>query len=371
MKKLKIFINKYHYTKEISSLPDFAVFIILFALLFIPSLFYGTAIRFKNFLYRINILKEKKVKPYVICVGNLTTGGVGKTPIVCEIANYCANVLNKKTAIISRGYGAKLNNKKVNIIKDYSKIYFDDGALCGDEALLCAKNTKNCIILTSKDRIKAAKFAADNYKTQVVILDDGFSNRKIKKDFSILVVDSKKQFGNSHLLPLGALREPLCEAKRANYVIVSNKNDISADKAKEEISKKLKTNKITLCNFIEGGYYNIKNNLEIQFLNKKEAIAFCAIGQPQQFYNYLQNSFDILYTKTFCDHYSYIKDDIENLVKTAQKYKCDMIITTQKDEVKIKPYLKEINSVNFVTMRLDAQFENKNLFFTIERELKK
>ena len=370
MKKLKIFINNYHYAK-ISSLQDFVASAFLFILLFVPSLFYSAIIRCKNFLYAINILKEKKVEPYVICIGNLTTGGVGKTPIVCEIANYCSNVLNKKTAIISRGYGAKLDNKKVNIIKDYSKIYFDDGSLCGDEALLCAQNTEGCLVLTSSDRIKAAEFAAKNFGAQVVILDDGFSNRKIKKDFSVLVVDLKKQFGNTHLLPLGPLREPVSEAKRANYIIISNKNNTDTKEAKKEISKKLKTDKITLCNFIEGGYYNIKNNLEMYFSDKKDAIAFCAIGQPEQFYNYLQNSFNILYTKTFCDHYSYTKKDIENLVNKAREYKCGIIATTQKDEVKIKPYLKEENSLNFVTMRLAVQFEDKGLFYAIERELEK
>ena len=96
MENLKVIISKYHYAKK----PALLVSLLLFVPLGIISVFYGIIIISKNFLYSIKILKEKKVKPYVICVGNLTTGGVGKTPIVCELANYCANELKKKTAVI-------------------------------------------------------------------------------------------------------------------------------------------------------------------------------------------------------------------------------------------------------------------------------
>lgn len=365
MENLKVIISKYHYAKK----PALLVSLLLFVPLGIISVFYGIIIISKNFLYSIKILKEKKVKPYVICVGNLTTGGVGKTPIVCELANYCANELKKKTAVISRGYGAKLNNKNVNIIKDYTKTYYDDGAICGDEALLCAQNTKNCIVLTSKNRVEAAQLAYKNYGCEVVVLDDGFSNRKIKKDFTILTIDSKKQFSNGFLLPLGALREPLGESKRADYAVISNKGDENILENKKEILEKIKTKKSVICNFTQGGFNNIKNGLEVQ-INNKKVIAFCAIGQPQQFYNYLKKSLNLVYAETFCDHYSYTQDDIEKIVKKARELNIDTIITTQKDEVKIKQYVKNISAINFLSMKLCANFTDNGLFYALERGIK-
>ena len=358
MKNIKVFINEYHYKKASNSL--------LFLPLGFLSIFYSTVVFLKNLLYKTNVLKEKKVKPYVICVGNLTTGGVGKTPVVCKIANYIANTLGKKTAIISRGYGAKLSNKNVNVIKDYKKIYFNNGLICGDEALLCAKNTQNCVVLTCCDRVKAANFAHKNFGVEVVIMDDGFSNRKIKKDFTILVIDSKKQFGNGALLPLGPLREPVNQAKRANYFIVTNKNNTQLQKAIEEITRKIKSDKITVCNFVEDSFYNIKNSLQIIPSNQK-AIAFCAIGQPEQFYEYLKNHFDIVYTKTFKDHHAYCKKDIDNLIEISIKKGANTIITTQKDEVKILPFTKD---VNFVSLKLRAEFSDMGLFWAIEKGIK-
>ncbi len=358
MKNIKVLVNEYHYKKNPKGL--------LFLPLGFLAIFYSFVITLKNFLYEIKILKEKKVKPFVICVGNLTTGGVGKTPIVCEIANYIANKLNKKTAIISRGYGAKLNNKNVNVIKDYKKTYFSNGTICGDEALMCANNTKNCIILTCKDRQKASNFAYNNYGIEVIILDDGFSNRKIKKDFSILVIDSKKQFGNGYLLPLGPLREPLAQAKRADYLIITNKNHIKKDETKEKIARKLQTKKITTCNFTEDYFYNIKNKMQIIPSNQR-AIAFCAIGQPKQFYEYLKNHFDIVFTKTFEDHHAYTQNDIDYLIKKAKENSANIIITTQKDEVKIAPFIKD---VCFLSLKLKSEFSGMEVFWAIEKEIK-
>ena len=223
-RNIKTNFQDIHYLRQ---KPNFA----LNNLLKIGEFFYKNVINFKNFLYEKNFLTEKEVAAYVICVGNLTTGGVGKTPIVANLANEISK--NKKVAIISRGYGAKLSNKTPNIIKDNKGIKFKDGSICGDEPFQLAKKVgDNVVVITSKDRIKACELAIVKYGAEVVILDDGFSNRAIKKDKIILVVDSKMRFGNNHLLPLGPLREPIKEIKRADEIILVNKGD--EDNAEEE-----------------------------------------------------------------------------------------------------------------------------------------
>ena len=155
--------------------------------------FYKIAINSKNFLYETGFLKETKVKANVICIGNLTTGGVGKTPIVETLSK----ILSKE--------------KKVAI-------------LCSDEAYQLAKKTPdNVAVIICKDRLKAANYAIYKYNSEVIILDDGFSNRKIKKDKTFIVIDSKMRLGSNRLLPLGPLREPVCEIKRADEIIIVNK----------------------------------------------------------------------------------------------------------------------------------------------------
>ena len=149
MKNFKTEITKIHYTRNPNG--------ILFEILKFCSLFYGIGSSLKNFLYDKKILKPKKVNAFVISVGNMTTGGVGKTPVVSEIAKYFVKH-GKKIAIVSRGYGGKLNNKNVNMISDGKTIYFD-AQDCGDEPFWLAINTPGAYIFTCKNRFLASKNA--------------------------------------------------------------------------------------------------------------------------------------------------------------------------------------------------------------------
>ena len=211
-KNFKNNFQEIHYSRK---KPSF----LLGSVLNVAEFGYKTIINFKNFLYDIKLLKEPKVGAYVICVGNLTTGGVGKTPIVTTLANELSK--SKKVAIISRGYGAKISNKNPTVIKDSYGLKFENGLLCGDEPFQTAKKvSNNVVVITCSNRKKAAEFAIVKYGIDTIILDDGFSNRKIKKDKTIIVIDSKMRFGNNHLLPCGPLREPISEIKRANEIII-------------------------------------------------------------------------------------------------------------------------------------------------------
>ena len=148
---IKTYITKIHYDKNAKGF--------LFSILKFASFFYGIGSTLKNFLYDCGILKPYKVNAYVISVGNLTTGGVGKTPVVAEIAKYLINK-GETVAIVSRGYGGKLSNKNINVISDGEKIYYSVD-LSGDEPYWLAENTK-AIVITSKNRISASEFAIKN-----------------------------------------------------------------------------------------------------------------------------------------------------------------------------------------------------------------
>lgn len=335
---------------------------LLTSLLSFAEFFYKNIINFKNFLYEKNILKEEKTKAYVICVGNLTTGGVGKTPIVLLLANDIAK--NEPVAIISRGYKAKLNNKNVNIIKDFEGLRFKDGTLCGDEPYQLAKKaSKNVIVLTSKNRKKAISKAL-LMGVKKVILDDGFSNRTVKKDKTIVVIDSKMRFGNGCLLPKGPLREPLSQIKRADELILVNKNDKNIIEAIDFIKKFTKNYnmKASICAMEVNKIYNLQTKAEVKTnnLKKKEpAVAFCAIGQPEQFFDLLAPYYDIKEKVSFDDHYPYKKQDIKALLKLCDKNNAKILITTQKDEAKISELINDVSKYTFNVLEL------KNSFFEI------
>ena len=190
-------ITKIHYDKNAKG--------IFFKILEFCSLFYGIGSGLKNLLYDRGILKPKKVDAFVISVGNVTTGGVGKTPVVAKIAKYYISN-GEKVAIISRGYGGALSNKQINVISDGNEI-FCNARLAGDEPFWLAENVNGAIVITSKNRTEAAEYAIQKYGTTKIILDDGFQHRKLYRNLDIVLVDSDKMYGNGHLLPAGPLRE--------------------------------------------------------------------------------------------------------------------------------------------------------------------
>ncbi len=309
--------------------------------------FYKNIINLKNFLYRKKILKEKKVNAYVICVGNLTTGGVGKTPFVSELAR---SLQGKKIAIVSRGYGAKVSTKNPVLIRDYNKIYFDNGLLCGDEPFQLAKKV-DCPIIICKSKIKASSYAIEKFQVDTIILDDGFSNRTIKKDKTFILVDSKMRFGNNHLLPKGPLREPVSELERADEVVLINKNDNNFLDALNWIKKfDRPIEKIVLIK--PKKIYNALTKAQV--VNTNKAIAFCAIGQSQQFFDYAGQFYKLPCVVEFEDHHKYTKKDVENLIRIAQQHKINTFITTQKDEGKLCPIIKNYPKFSFNVLELET-----------------
>lgn len=310
---LKTEISKIHYDKNAKGL--------IIKILEFASIFYGLGSGLKNKLYDKNIIKPKKVNAFVISVGNVTTGGVGKTPVVSEIAKFLINK-GEKVGIISRGYGGKLSNKNINIISDGEKIYYNAN-LAGDEPYWLAQNTKGVIVITCKNRYKAAEYAINKFGVTKIILDDGFQHRKLYRDLDIVLMDSKMGFGNEKLLPAGPLREGTEAFSRIDKLIIVSKDiDHSrAEKLSKIMGKKLKV-QTQVCYTEPDIVYNIKTG---EILPKgTEITAICAIGQPTQFYNFL-NDYKIKNTKDFDDHHLYTEEEIPQ----------GTIVTTEKDAVKM------------------------------------
>lgn len=315
MQNIKTKITQIHYQRDPQG--------ILFEFLKFCSYFYGIGSRLKNFLYDKKFIKPKKVNAFVISVGNMTTGGVGKTPIVSEIAKYLI-AQGRKVAIVSRGYGGRLSNRSINMISDGSVIYFD--ALdAGDEPYWLAENTPGCYVFTCKNRYLASKSAVEKFGVEVIILDDGFQHRKLHRDLDIVLMDSIKGFGNECLLPAGPLREGSEALERIDKFVVVSKNTKHevAEKVAKIMRKRLKLD-TSVC-YTEPDYvYDIKTGQRL--MEGLAVTAMCAIGQPQQFYDFLKD-YQVVDTVTFDDHHQYSATDIVDISGS--------IITTEKDAVKL------------------------------------
>ncbi len=319
MKNFKTEITKIHYDKN---RKGFLVKVLEFA-----SIFYGVGSGLKNFLYDKKILKAKKVNAYVISIGNITTGGVGKTPLTAEIAKYLISK-GEKVAIVSRGYGGKLSNKNINVISDGKEIYYD-AKQAGDEPFWLSENIKNAIVITSKNRVKACQYAIDKFGVTKIILDDGFQHRKLHRDLDIVLTDSKMMFGNEKLLPAGPLREDMKAFSRIDKIVVVCKdiNTQRAEKLAKIIEKKQKI-ETQVCYTEPDFVYNIKTGKLLD--SETEITAISAIGQPKQFYAFL-DKYKIKKTVDFDDHHRYTENDIPQGV----------IVTTEKDAVKMLGFKRD------------------------------
>lgn len=316
---LKTQITKIHYDKNAKGF--------FVALLDFVSIFYGLASGWKNILYDKKILKPKHVDAYVISVGNLTTGGVGKTPVVSEIAKYLIEK-GEKVAIVSRGYGGKLSNKNINVISDGKQIFYD-AKMAGDEPYWLASNVKDVIVVTSKNRYEASKYAVENFGVTKIILDDGFQHRKLHRDLDIVLMDSEKVFGREKLLPAGPLREGFEAFNRIDkFVVVSKSVDHSRAQMLVNAMGKEMNIPFFVCKTEPDYIYNIKTNERLN--SGSQITAVSGIGQPEQFYAFLKD-YDILNTFTFDDHHKYTEKELPQ----------GIVVTTEKDAVKMKDFQRD------------------------------
>ena len=308
---------------------------------------YEFIVNMRNKMYDTGMLETVKVGVPVISVGNLTTGGVGKTPLVMELAKYFISK-GDKVAVLSRGYGGTLPNTEINVISDGTNIFYDS-VQAGDEPYLTATRTKGCIVITGKDRVKTAQYAISKYNVTKIILDDGFQHRHLHRDLNIMLIDSKSIFGNGKMLPAGPLREPLKETKRADKIVIVSKGEdhIPAEKMSMRVAES--TSKPTLVFYVEAGdVYNIKTNEPLAY---GEAVtAVCAIGQPKKFFSFVEKNFFVQDKIEFEDHHSYTREDLKDIKGN--------IITTEKDAVK----LEKLGMDNIFALKLNCRINFEELF---------
>ncbi len=261
---------------------------------------------------RLKYKKSRAVNIPVICIGNLTAGGTGKTPTAIAIADIIQN-LGKKPFFVSRGYGGNISGVIVDNRKHTPK-------QVGDEPLLLSQKAGVSI---NADRFAAAQKAIDN-GAEVIIMDDGFQNPGLKKDLSFLVFDGGSGIGNAFPLPAGPLRENFAEGiKRADAAIIIGED-------RNDLHSKLKNIPVFEANICAKSAENID----------KPVIAFAGIGRPQKFYDSLYaENVNVIQTVDFPDHHFYSENELQNLLDMAQQKNADLI-TTSKDWVKIPPRLQ-------------------------------
>ena len=214
------------------------------------------------------------------------------------------------------------------MISDGEKIYYN-ARLAGDEPFWLAQNTSGVVVVTSKNRLEAAKYAIEKFGVERIVLDDGFQHRKLFRDLDIVLSDSEKGFGNENLLPAGPLREGTEAFKRIDRIVIVSKNldHKRAEKIAKITEKRMKIPTF-LCKTEPDCVYNVKTGEAL--VVGAEITAMCAIGQPEQFFAFLKD-FNVKEKIAFDDHHHYVKEDLPSGV----------IVTTEKDAVKLSDFERD------------------------------
>jgi len=296
---------------------------------------YGSFVRAGNALYRRKVFRVHQVDAPVISVGNLTTGGTGKTPLVAWIANWAAQS-GRRVCVLTRGYRRESSGRVV--VSDGSEILVDVNQ-AGDEALLLAEELKgDAAVICDADRVAAAQWAIENLGSNLFVLDDGFQHQRIARNLNVLTIDATNPWGNGFLLPAGTLREPRQALSRADCVVITRAED---SRRLDELQKEIETIRPGVQVFSSRMKLNRLRPLveptqliDIESIRTAPVDAFCAIGNPESFFNLLRrNDYQLGQTRSFRDHHKYSQSDVDQIERQARGARA--ILTTAKDAVKL------------------------------------
>ena len=305
------------------------------------SRLYGAVTNFRNSLYDRDVFKSVSLGVRVISVGNITVGGTGKTPLVALVAEQLFES-GERVGILTRGYGRE-NPKRRVLVSDGEQI-LTDAKQAGDEPFeLARKLLGKAVIIADADRAAAGIWAREKFGITAFVLDDAFQHRKVKRDTDIVLIDATNPFGNGKTLPFGILREPLTNLKRADLIVITRAN-LAKDIAnlKSQIKQHNPTCPIyvaenRISNLTELKDFHASQKTQDSGLRTQvKAFAFCALGNPNNFYEQLrQENFDLTATRDFPDHHFYTPRDIAEITEKAQAVGAEILLTTAKDAVKL------------------------------------
>lgn len=349
---------------------DLSVSARLFGLFLRPfSILFSGIVRMRLFLYSNRIiLRNKPLDCLVVVVGNLTVGGTGKTPVVERFAKELLKK-GRKVAILSRGYKSKQDSPKRNlqnwyglkditpprIVSDGNEVFLNSED-AGDEAFMLARNLPGVVVLTDKNRVKAGRFAIEKFNVDTVILDDGFQYLHLKGQLNLLLVDQTNPFGNRCLLPRGILREPVRHLKRASYVFFT-KSEIEPELEILQTVRKYNPHAEIIRCVHRPKYFEEVNGLKkekLTFLHEFYVGVFCGIASPRGFEDLIDRmSGEVRFKQRYLDHHKYSIQELDKMFQQAKNSGADVMVTTEKDAVRIPENYKPIIPLLFVRMEIE------------------
>lgn len=293
---------------------------------------------------RYSLARRERLPFRVVSLGNITTGGTGKTPAAIALAKEALR-RGLRPVILTRGYRGKAKGPCF-VTKGEGPLL--SAAEAGDEPYLMALRLRGVPIVKGPDRYRSGLYAIEElgYSPQktaarvVFILDDGFQHFRLFRDRDIVLIASEDPFGGGRLLPVGRLREPAAALERA-HVIVITKSDTAAGDVRQTIESVREFNSgaplFTASHLPVSADDLHGNENPVSIMAGKRVFGFCGIGSPEAFRRtLLEAGAEIAGFRDFRDHHHYAPSNISDMAEEAARLRCEWIVTTEKDIIKIK-----------------------------------
>lgn len=301
------------------------------------SWLYALGVILHRLLYSAGVVKIYRPAVRTVSVGNITAGGTGKSPLVELLAAELSRE-GRRTTVIRRDSAGP-------------------GADLSDEEKVFAENVPGIRQICGRDKACCAKRAGAS-KPDIIIIDDGFQTVSLARDLDIVMIDAASPFGGGHLLPAGYLREPAYALRRADVVVLSRCEEIT-ERNKKVIVETIR--RWTSADVFEARYaadelkvVGSDGTEDVSVLKGKSVLAFCGIGNPEGFFATLERLGCSVEGKlVFRDHYVYEPNDIRRIEKEAELNNCDVIVTTQKDAVKLLCLADTERKIYYLKVKLD------------------
>jgi tetraacyldisaccharide 4'-kinase len=292
---------------------------------------YCAATLLRNLAYDRQWLSIRHADVPVISLGNITTGGTGKTPMAAWLANWLLGE-GHRPGLLSRGYRSLAS-------AEHSASLPVTG---NDEKLVLDRLCPSVPHLQQRDRVESARLLVSEQNCNVLILDDGFQHRRLHRDLDLVLIDALQPWGFGHLLPRGLLREPVSGLRRADVVVLTRADQV-ADAERQWLKSELQRIRGT-ADCVEVAFRPERllgldgSQRSLTSLDQSRgALAFCGIGNPSGFRQTLISLGIPFELQIFRDHHHYQSSDLANLAAQAKQSFAEIALTTLKDLVKIPP----------------------------------
>jgi tetraacyldisaccharide 4'-kinase len=319
------------------------------------SFIFAGCVKLRMWLYKNRILQDEHLGCMVIVVGNLTMGGTGKTPVVERLAR-SLQARGRKVAILSRGYKSRsepllhkawrsLVHKDPappKIVSDGVRVLLDS-VEAGDEPFMLARNLPGVCVVVDKDRVKAGQYAVKHFGVDTLILDDGFQYYRLKNHLQLLLVDKTNPFGNGCLIPRGILREPVENLRRASYVFLTKSDGVPDKELEARIAAIRPGMELIECTHAPRYLQDVfgQERLPLAYLRGRRVACLSAIAVPDSFEGFVRGNDAMIVSRArFLDHHRFDQEELDEVFDDALAAGAQMLITTEKDAVRIEPGVK-------------------------------